>query len=700
MCQLEAQSVPSPSPCIIQGFFFLVPADNLVGVKLAQSLWDILQPSSPFLPSKVNLMAYVSKVWARFRRDGAVEEAERASTGFIWPDDVATRDMEALHCAGSLHSLIAKRHHESSEDRFNPTRCFTVFSGDPEWDTLLSIASSGAVIDTDPEFSPSPRPEPFRKLHSRLPNVMKSHAHKLWTKSQGLILPTAVASSLPGVHFNPTHWTPKPDEPLGRFLIDCSNCEEGCSLNSPVAKALVVTRYGKLSLPIIPDIITSWYRSSLTQHRPLASFRLWKDDVKSAFAQFNFDPSSASLLAVAIDNHLSFIYTVGCFGWTGSPMVWGVLSRALLRACSVNSNDCLDLYVDDFVGLSPSETAAQSQLSTQNVVRQALGPTAISLQKSQPPCLSTDVLGWSVDLTTETIAPNSKGFDKLFFSFFAHDISQPLPLSVFQVLASLAERYSWGITGMRMFVAPLHHMVAKFTSHPNHHYTATSAVRLSVVMWRFTLFWLWANPAALRVPMRTMADPSLWQPDYILITDASPFKVGVVIRDPPGNLVAFASFPIPFPDARAQWQNLREYLGSVMGLLLLHQLHPHHPLTVKWVGDNVTALSSAEKHKCKSRQGQFACILSTLLQLMSRITITSVSHIPGLSMGDVDNLSRDRPTPSLSSSALYQFSHSDQISQLLLLCNPNTHTDCLDHLVVCSQINSLLMSILQPPVSV
>jgi hypothetical protein len=104
------------------------------------------------------------------------------------------------------------------------------------------------------------------------------------------------------LHFNFPHETGKPDDPLGRFLVDPSNVPEGfCALNSPEAKAMSDEMYGVVSSPTIRDIYTNVYAYCDTHNLSPRDCLLWKDDISGAFPQFRWTSSSALLMALMID---------------------------------------------------------------------------------------------------------------------------------------------------------------------------------------------------------------------------------------------------------------------------------------------------------------------------------------------------------------------------------------------------------------
>ena len=86
--------------------------------------------------------------------------------------------------------------------------------------------------------------------------------------------------------------------------------------------------------------------------------------------------------------------------------------------------------------------------------------------KTSGPAKRADVLGWDTDLSQELVSPNHKGCDKLLFCFTAFNLHDAQPRVLWEVLASLADRYSTGLVGMTSFVMPLHYMKHNGTAVP------------------------------------------------------------------------------------------------------------------------------------------------------------------------------------------------------------------------------------------
>ena len=268
---------------------------------------------------------------------------------------------------------------------------------------------------------------------------------------------------------------------------------------------------------------------------PLSDLRLWKDDIKGAFGQFNFDPVSCYLMATQVALGIVMIYISGCFGYHACPLIFGVFSRAITRVLALCCSGSVYVYVDDLIGFSHMSRAIADQKMAQEVIIRTFGPTSLS-EKSLLPCQSGEVLGWTVDLVRELIRPNDKAIRKLMFAFFTVDLeADKWPLRQCQMLASLAERYSLALCGMKNFVQPLHNMcrtppkegTASSFSQNRSKMRVTSAARFAVEMWRVVAICLFADPLCFAMPIRSIVrDNSI--AELYFISDAGPLLAGLV----------------------------------------------------------------------------------------------------------------------------------------------------------------------------
>jgi hypothetical protein len=285
----------------------------------------------------------------------------------------------------------------------------------------------------------------------------------------------------------------------------------------------------------------------------LSDLRLWKDDIKGAFGQFNMDPKACYLLATQIAIGVVMIYVAGMFGYHACPLIFGVFSRALGRVISASCSGIIYIYVDDIIGFAHHSVAASEQVFAQSCIRRTFGSASVAVDKSLNPCTSGEILGWTVDLSLGIIRPNDKAIRKLMWAFFMVDNkASKWPLQQCQMLASLAERYSLALRGMTHFVYPFHAMCGKYGLDPKASSNrqlwraVSSQVKFSVEMWRMVAMSLYCDPLSLAMPIASLVRPLYSLPDYFLITDAGPLKLGYAIHNSEGVLLWYSSYTWPF----------------------------------------------------------------------------------------------------------------------------------------------------------
>lgn len=189
-------------------------------------------------------------------------------------------------------------------------------------------------------------------------------------------------------------------------------------------------------------------------------------------------------------------------------------------------------------------------------------------------------------------------------------------------------------------------------------------------MWKVITIWLVQTPDYFA--MRLLNITSLYGYHYYTATtDASPTGVGIAFSDAYGQLLWHISYVYPFSVRESKYQNAREYL-AVLVLYIMMKVQGFRDVKVKWINDNMSALSWMHQDYCASDNVQYTFLTISWLAMINKIQIPSVQHIPGITMGDVDRLSRSLDTsydPQLDMSHLL---HTDSIHQLILKCDPST----------------------------
>ena len=129
------------------------------------------------------------------------------------------------------------------------------------------------------------------------------------------------------------------------------------------------------------------------------------------------------------------------------------------------------------------------------------------------------------------------------------------------------------------------------------------------------------------------------------LSDGSPWKIAAALFSRYGTLLAFTQFVLPFSDIEGLFQNVREYMGFILVMLLalsFSNTSLDFPARVAWVGDNKAALSWVDTGKAKSSACQLANIAGSWLGIQSTAEVAQVRHLSASRIGIIDSISRDK----------------------------------------------------------
>ena len=637
-------------------------------VSLALSFQNIFRVSTTALPSALDLAAHFHLVKQIFAPEAFESAALAFAADFDWPEGVLSRDRDLLQSLGSLDMVLD---HHSAIHRaagWNPERIHQWLSNDPRLPLLLTMATHGGEVDTDPDFVPFRHVGSLRPLQQRLLPVYRYHAHKMWKAGKGLLfrLSDIPATTLESMHTgNSCHLVPKPDTPEGRFIIDASNVSEGrIPLNGTTAKEQAILRYGAVCLPNIRGVLSRWDDYRRRWNLQWSDLLIFKEDIKSCFNHLRWSTRSSKLLATMVDPDVVFVMLTGGFGHTSTPMQWDVVGGAILRrveeGCSPSSNlsappydigqldSPVDMYVDDTFGAGRSDHVRVARDRVVLVSEGVLAPgTAISTEKSVL-ASSTDILGYHVDCLAATIRPKDRAIGKLFYVLFSFSCSDRQPLVLWQCLSSLVNMYSHVIRGMRPFVAPINHMTCRAKGHHTQRARANASATFAIEMWRAAMVLLVDDHTCLSVPLDIFLLTSgytslLWK----VVSDASPWRLAAGLYDyVSGRLLCWTTLLLPYSSADAhRFQTQREYLGHLLSVLLIVAYKTSSAPTsgttsYQWVNDNTGAIAWVNANKCSSLASSFACMAVSQLNMLTDVWAADAIHIPGENMGEIDAMSR------------------------------------------------------------
>ena len=210
------------------------------------------------------------------------EEALEWAEDFQFPADIGSRDGSALRDHGfDLAAVAADRQAALSESgRLSPDRVRALVpTDDPDYDSLLSFATNGVPIITDPTFIPNGAPPPLRSKYIKMAPVVNKLMLDLFHSGLILIIPTELALQVEGIHFSSTHWALKRGKVWGRPIGDAScTAGNGHSLNSSWVKDHIDSLWGTIQHPTVQRLT-----SMVISHASRVGWDqliLWKMDLR------------------------------------------------------------------------------------------------------------------------------------------------------------------------------------------------------------------------------------------------------------------------------------------------------------------------------------------------------------------------------------------------------------------------------------
>ena len=681
--------------------------------ELAIKYAKLLAKESDVSTLKGKVISTLSRCRKEFIRSNSESLAREDSKDFVADEAILDSNKGLLaECGGSLELLIFRTQLSRIDVGFTSDRCDLYCKDCDDYDILKESVGPGIAVPVPENFVTNQIVEKRRNLDHRLGNTYIKHAFKMQASGDAVLLRLSdiPQSEIQKLHFTSPHWTPKPDDtfesgfnPVGRFLIDVTNIANESSLNSDDAFELCEKRFKPLKHPSFGKIMVSWVRLADRKRRPLREFLMWKDDLNNAFGLFKIRPIDCLLFAVLVSATLVMLVSMGFFGWAGAPLVFGSFTRSvvkLIRDSPLIEGE-VDMYADDIMGLSEMERAVLEQVEAERIVSNMLQPAVISVKKRVTPTIRGVILGKLVDLQSERTRPSDKGCRKLLMAFFLVSTQAGVrwPHKVCEILASLAQLYSEVLTGMHMFVTPLNKLLVGTSSADR---KASSEARFCVEVWRAVAIILIDNPDSMAVPIRSIRDRADGGEvdyseliNYTVVTDAGPTHLGAAIYDRQDRCLAHTSYFMPFEAQWSGYQNVREFCGLILGLLLylLYVNNEDKIVYFEWISDNISALKWVEKEKCNSLAGQRSFMAYTWLTVAKRTEVLKSSHREGRFMGDIDALSRRKPLKTLMPGTYVETEFNMLINQLFSYMNPVVDGDLVDHHLVFENIHNLIEKI-------
>lgn len=160
---------------------------------------------------------------------------------------------------------------------------------------------------------------------------------------------------VPRLHLCKAHWTKRKGKPSGRPLGDLTYIDS-TPINTPAMSEAAAQHYGTILHPTLEDIavmIRDFWKRELAAD-PTADWtqlRIWKMDLKGAYALLSFRAEDAGLFAMMLTGDLVYLQIAGIFGWVGTPAAFQVVTRAIQWELKHILRSATIIYVDDNVGV-------------------------------------------------------------------------------------------------------------------------------------------------------------------------------------------------------------------------------------------------------------------------------------------------------------------------------------------------------------
>ena len=241
--------------------------------------------------------------------------------------------------------------------RLNRSRVDQLRADNPER-TLLYDLVDGMRVPRPPDFSPNGHEviTGLRRSYVTVHSAVNKLLADVIDQRLAFLLPKAVAKEFIGnLHLAAAHWTVKKGKPCGRPISDMTFVT-GMSLNTAETTAAAAERYGLINHHSIDDIvkmIRDFWKWAVNRDpsSKWEDLRLWKMDLKEAYTLLSFRPEDAGLFGMEVTGDLVYLQITGIFGWACTPAAFQVVTRAIKWELTHILQSCVDMYVDDIIGV-------------------------------------------------------------------------------------------------------------------------------------------------------------------------------------------------------------------------------------------------------------------------------------------------------------------------------------------------------------
>jgi hypothetical protein len=564
-----------------------------------------------------------------FSSDSALKWAE----DFRFPNEVRFRDLEVLRKMDfQFTELVSEYQRRKAKDRLNLCRIERMVIQD-SWTNKLRTLVSGVPMLTATEFKSNNVPPKLRQKYLGVASAVNKLVYEQYVKENIVILPTSEAVKIEGVHFSSLHWTLQFAKEAGRMLADPSNGE--MPLNTIEAKELVDEYFGRIVHPTIIQLIEMIFK--VADEFGWQDIVLWKKDLKGAFTLLNIRPQDACKCAFELTDELTMIHLTGFFGWIGFPAAFHIVSRVL----ESNINHCIsgkmDIYVDDFMGVSVESEVVSDMMLAEEVTLQLLGPNSINKEKDRMGRKSIWI-GWEIDLDSRRISIATENLFKCIFGFLEIDTNKAVKIRTIMKLASWTSRYVLVFPYLKSLSSNLYSEITG-TNNIDAFRKLKSASVITIWVWRAILCLLAINPILYS---RDLESFRITQSTIKIEYDASLTGLGILLLQNDGDhwiTWKVTSIDLPFLLSCSGYQNTVEFMAIIMGVAMIYMLGISNTGLIV-AGDNTTSLAWTGNDTFSSGYSSRAAIVYCQLLIKSKLRVNETIHIPGEFNIICDQLSR------------------------------------------------------------
>jgi hypothetical protein len=381
------------------------------------SLKSAMQLSAALFPEEDNSLIFTAMIAVVKEADLQMSKVYTAKDAAAWggdfkipPWEVAKSVSLLKSAGGDLDVMVNRQKQLIGHDRLSVERIEKHINvSNPEREKLLLLARVGMPVMPDPEFVPNSCGElpKLRKLYLEVaPAVNKMVYENFVEKGLAFVFPKKVLLDwVPGVHLNPLGWTDNEGKVEGRNIGDCADGgkEPGNSpLNSEHTKDESDLLWGKIVHPTLADIVQMILRFfRMAQEKdPKVQWEdivIWKMDLKGAYTLLFFKTEDVRLLCSEMTDDQIMVFICGIFGWTGTPMAFQVITRAILWELALILAGLALMFVDDIIGVCLLKDLPQELAKTRLVCTNLLGSLSVADKKTAYARRLT-VIGYDIDL--------------------------------------------------------------------------------------------------------------------------------------------------------------------------------------------------------------------------------------------------------------------------------------------------------------